>query len=315
LVSPRRFVWKADLTSGLVKLALDPTERNSANRASLARYLSNFTGYFTEERLLPRLVQVCLGNHLSQSDGDFSDRLQTVAHFLQQSIGEESEDVRYWLWNISEDSPQFRSEHALLLLRALGIAKPAAFTLVESPVPEHPVIDHDSSLWSSSQPTPGSSVVPRDRIRLSAAGDIHGGATGREHLTNLLNDGMEPWSKWVHPGYVESSWIQADFEHPLELVGYGLCSANDCPHRDPLLWTLMGLPVGKSAASDDDWVPLHFCGGESDNDGPFTSRWQWLWFTFDVPTVVIAVRLEIHAVRHPGDCCQLGHFRLLESDK
>ena len=147
---------------------------------------------------------------------------------------------------------------------------------------------------------------------LTAAGDVRGGGTGKECLENLLNTSTEPWNKWVHPGAVTSSWVQADFTGGRSycISGYSLCSANDAPGRDPVAWTLQG-------RTGELWTTLHEADFSSDSAGAGTggfstsSRWQWLSFDLSAASEPLtAVRLQINAVRTPGDCIQLGHLQL-----
>jgi len=141
---------------------------------------------------------------------------------------------------------------------------------------------------------------------LSAAGDVRGGGTGREFVTNLALDGTERWCKWYHYGSMTTSWLQADFAAPRPVwrIGrYSVQSADDCPRRDPRAWVLRG-----RHAATNEWLTLHTV-----EHYDFTERWQTV--VFDLPAEhaeapLTAVRLEILAVRERCDGIQLGHWRL-----
>ena len=107
-------------------------------------------------------------------------------------------------------------------------------------------------------PSNNNKTISKSEITLSAAGDHR---TSGEVLENILNDGMENFNKWLHPN-TNSSWILQTFSSSKVVTGYGLCSANDCPNRDPSEFGLRGLTF------ENCWIPLH-----SVATCPFTSRW------------------------------------------
>lgn len=96
---------------------------------------------------------------------------------------------------------------------------------------------------------------------------------------------------------------------PVALCSYSLCSANDCPRRDPASFELMGRQAGQVV-----WEPLHAvlrC--------PFSEHKRWEWVTYDISSVTAgrtyeAVRLDISSVRRAGDGIQLGHLQFHSSD-
>jgi hypothetical protein len=202
-------------------------------------------------------------------------------------------DPRYFVWDV--ETGAFRPAAARRLLAAIGVVKPAQSTLLPAGdfVAPARAIPAASAAAAAGR---GAAIAIR---KLTAAGDINGGGTGREHLRNLLLDGTEPWNKWLHP-HASSSWVQAELESPAVLARYALCSANDCPERDPARWRLLG-----RRAADGVWGELHAVPS-----CPFVGRWQWVSFDCVPGPTCDAVRLEIAAVRSPGQGVQLGHWRL-----
>ena len=150
-------------------------------------------------------------------------------------------------------------------------------------------------------------LVPEESVRLTAAGDIRGGGAGREYLENLLKSGTEPWNKWVHP-YTQRSWVEARFTVPQRLRYIGMCSANDCPDRDPAVFTLTG-----TIAHSEETVEL-----VTVSECPFNSsvRWEWLWF--DVPSPIRSVPLSMVrlTVLSNGGAweVQLGHLHFARAE-
>lgn len=188
--------------------------------------------------------------------------------------------------------------------------------MCESLRPDQPASDY-ASLGSSgsgvgadleSLPIMSSGVVRA----VTAAGDIRGGGTGREFVSNLLLPAFpSQWAKWMHPGHVARSWVQYDLHAPIGIAGYGLLSANDCPGRDPAAWRLLGLPVGGAKGK---WVTLH----DASRVGAqvFSGRFHWIWHDLRgnnspaAHTRFSALRLEITAVRSEGDGVQLSRWHV-----
>ena len=56
-------------------------------------------------------------------------------------------------------------------------------------------------------------MIPSTAITYSANHDVCGGGTGREYVTNLGNDGNEPWNKWFAGGY-NTATISITFKNP-----------------------------------------------------------------------------------------------------
>ncbi|CAB9528945.1 expressed unknown protein [Seminavis robusta] len=80
----------------------------------------------------------------------------------------------------------------------------------------------------------------QDVRRYGCSGETTGG-TGREGIRNIFRDGDSRWNKWYDPAYDGAfpRYAQVTLEESLEVVGYGIKSANDVPWRDPASWQLM----------------------------------------------------------------------------
>jgi hypothetical protein len=142
--------------------------------------------------------------------------------------------------------------------------------------------------------------LPRDIISFSASADSCGGGTGKEFVSNLGNTARQDWNKWMSGGPLECSITQR-FTGGAYLTKYALCSANDCPSRDPDSWILRGKKYDTG-----EWVTLHVVGcGEA----TFSERWQWLTFSFPTERhgkfseTVLQLRTDADA-----DALQLGHW-------
>ena len=157
--------------------------------------------------------------------------------------------------------------------------------------------------WRAEAPSIGLLPLRAAVAKLTVAGDIRGGGTGREYAKNLLGVGTEAWNKWLHER-TNSSWVELAFNAPQRVAGYGLCSANDFPVRDPWRWRLLG-----RAAPDTPWNLLHEV--TTDEEGFTDDRWLWLIFTLAAPVLVTALRLEFVAVRRFLAGLQVGHLRVV----
>ena len=74
----------------------------------------------------------------------------------------------------------------------------------------------------------------------------HGGGTGIEFPKELLNGNKTKWyavNKCAEGLFIQSGpygWVHIKFMKPLIMNGFGLSSANDCPHRDIKNFRLFG---------------------------------------------------------------------------
>lgn len=295
-------------------------------------YLSSFVNYFSAENLLPLLFNACMQDEAAGT----AQALQTVFEKLKTEqastsvacvIPEDCDDVRYWLWDFTEATPVFNLENAQRLFAKCGVTKPLASEMTESVASivatdngkagaevetatetiqnntSGPLVYHPPF---RSLPKKAGERIDTHSIQLTAAGDAYGGGTGREHLHNLHNDGTESWNKWFHPGYVQQSWVDAVFADGEKTVSaYAICSANDCPDRDPVSWQLLGFGMNTQS-----WISLHEVHENDLTAARFEARWQWLTFRIPEPRKVSMVKLNITKVRGVGNGVQLGHFHL-----
>jgi hypothetical protein len=241
-----------------------------------------------------------------------SDGSWTVLHHMPEVAGESPFDEhRRWQWRWFRFAEPVAVRSVRLELHAVrqridGVQLGHWHLLAEPPISRSAIAPTSLRVQPVDTLPDGMWRIPANHITLSAAGDVRGGGTGREFVQNLLNDGTEGWNKWYHCP-TNSSWVMAQLCEEHELHGYGVCSANDCPHRDPMEWTLLGQGLNGS------WVVLHHIP-EVAGESPFDERrrWEWRWFMFSQPVVVRSVRLHIHSVRqHAHDGVQLGHWHLL----
>ena len=59
------------------------------------------------------------------------------------------------------------------------------------------------------------------------------GGTRREYPINLIKSGTEPWNKWFQYSH-HKPWAMLKSKQGIwTFRGFGIKSANDCPHRDP----------------------------------------------------------------------------------
>jgi len=61
----------------------------------------------------------------------------------------------------------------------------------------------------------------------------NGGGTRGEYPINLIKSGTEPWNKWFQYSHHKPWAMLKSKQDTWKIKGFGLKSANDCPHRDP----------------------------------------------------------------------------------
>lgn len=319
------FVWRGGQgmsVQAFADQAVNPSAGNAGSRARLAVYLEAYCRYLSEGPFLQRLFNAVTVGSVAGGSADSVAQLQCLFEWMKAqpagalpmpAIPPDVEDVRYWLWDMGLGTLSLQAARSLFSL--LGVVQPAGWALVEGTGAAA-----SGSASCPPSPSPSPPRVPPTDMTLSAAGDVRGGGTGREVLRNLHNESTEAWDKWVHPGYATASWVHARLSRPYVLQAYSLCSANDCPHRDPVAWRLLG----KGAQGEGAWTVLHEYPGTSGGTGgstgggeweweegaAFLDRWQWMRFEIGQGKAVSEVRLEITAVRQAGDCIQLGHWHL-----
>jgi hypothetical protein len=288
LVPENTLVWSCGgrSTSEFTALAINPSPRNAALRSRFAAYVQQFTSYFTPAVLIPRLFAA-----LTSDDGRLADlnTIATAKGLLPEGIASVNEAV----WDLEQVPAVFNQDAAWRILAACGVVYTSeqmrAGPNAEAAAQEPPRSTTTSRRFATAK-------LPAGVIRLTAAGDIRGGGTGREVLANLLLDGKEPWNKWLHPG-TRCSWVLAEFTSPWIVTSVGLCSANDFPERDPARFDV------EVQLIDGSWRRLH-----TQSRCPFTHRWEWVWIDLQ-PTQARAVKLVIHSNGGAGQI-QLGHFHI-----
>jgi hypothetical protein len=310
-VPAHRFVLEECLSTRSMALRLCDARGPARARAALAPYVEQFASYFAADTLLPRLF-TALTTGLAGSEDALLGALNRVcaslpadsaAGGLWRSAPADSRDVRTVVWDLDAEPPVFRLAAARELFDACGVTRRGPLlpfgdsdAATATPALRGRAVTTLPTVDAAAKGAPA--TIPPAHIRLSAAGDVRGGGTGREFLENLLHTSEEPWDKWLHAS--RASWVQADFVHTCRVQRIGLCSANDVPDRDPAVFQLRGrLPSG-------DWVVLHDV-----TTCPFTRRWQWLWYDVapDAGGMDLrSVRIEILKPRRYEGCIQLGHL-------
>lgn len=84
--------------------------------------------------------------------------------------------------------------------------------------------------------------IPASSVRFEASSDVRGGGTGGEFVSNLSKEGSQDWNKW-YTGGGNSGWVVQHIDNSQTeyyITKYAFCSANDCPHRDPVSWSVRG---------------------------------------------------------------------------
>ncbi|WP_432015034.1 SMI1/KNR4 family protein [Streptomyces cucumeris] len=148
---------------------------------------------------------------------------------------------------------------------------------------------------AATAPDPGSEVsglvgAVRAHDEYEAAGEV---------AKNLMDCSA---GKWLGDG-TGSAWLEFDCVRPVVVRHYALVSANDCPDRDPVDWTLQGSSDGRH------WAVLDSRSGQV-----FTRRHQSRGFTVSAGTGVAYrhYRLEISA-NAGSDSVQLRQVRFFET--
>lgn len=279
-----------------------------AQRDQFGVYVAQFHSNFSPDFMLQRLF-----TRLSNDDLFLRDATELLASKGDTGV---PRNFREWVWQMDGDTPTFSLERATLFFKALGFVKrtvqPSQMHLYACSPPElrlgmGRVPPRASLEGGDERDVPVGERIPHALITLEAAGDICGGGTGLEFVSNLANDSFEPWDKWLHPGHVQKSWVKAVLAQPCVVTGYSLCSANDYPERDPRAWH-----VDVVLAESKRVVRVSEFRLENNNNhfSPFARRWHYRYFKLDHACLASEVVLYIDDVARMGDGIQLGHWHL-----
>jgi formylglycine-generating enzyme required for sulfatase activity len=117
----------------------------------------------------------------------------------------------------------------------------------------------------------------------------------------MVFDGS-PRTKWFHPK-ATSTWLQFGLPEASRkpMVAYRISSANDCPHRDPKDWRLLGSNDGGKT-----WTTL-----DKQTDQVFKERHQARSFTLKSPEVYKTYRLCIDSPLAAKDGIQFSELVLV----
>lgn len=113
------FVFKGGSPREVANAAVNPAGARE-KRLHLARYLEKFASWFSEDFILPRMISRITGE---------TGRLEALQIFMDDLLilepdlagGEGEEDVRFWLWDMSEIPAVFRKDRAARLMRHVGV--------------------------------------------------------------------------------------------------------------------------------------------------------------------------------------------------
>jgi len=115
------FVFHGGTAREVANAAVNPNGRRE-QRLQLARYLEKFASWFSEEFILPRMISRIIGETgRVEALQVFMDDLITLEPHLAGDDGEE--DVRFWLWDMSELPAEFRVDRAAHLMRHIGVLR------------------------------------------------------------------------------------------------------------------------------------------------------------------------------------------------
>jgi hypothetical protein len=121
LQSRTGFVFKGATAREVANAAVNPAGPRE-RRLHLARYLDKFASWFSEDFILPRMISRITGDAgRLEALQVFMDDLLTVQPELAGDEGEE--DVRFWLWDMSDIPATFRTERAAQLMRHVGVLR------------------------------------------------------------------------------------------------------------------------------------------------------------------------------------------------
>jgi hypothetical protein len=115
------FVFRGSTARDVANAAVDPSGLRW-RREHLARYLLKFASWFSEDFILPRMI-----SRISSDAGRlealqvFKDDLVTLEPAWAGDEGEE--DVRFWLWDMSELPAVFQKDRAARLMRHVGVLR------------------------------------------------------------------------------------------------------------------------------------------------------------------------------------------------
>lgn len=129
-----------------------------------------------------------------------------------------------------------------------------------------------------------------------------GNPSGREGADKAFDGSTK--TKWFHNSGTESSWIQCQLPKKKAkiLTEYHISSANDCEHRDPMDWQLLG-----SNDKGKNWTVL-----DSRKDEKFTERFQRRKFPIKNKKAYNVYRLSIDKPKRAGNGIQLSELNLIE---
>lgn len=116
------FIFSGATVQEVANAAVDP-DGDKELKEHMAKYLEAFTYWFSEDFLMPRMINRLTG------EGGCLEALQGVMEDLVEkepawkSEEDDEDDVRFWLWDMDQLPAVLRKHRALRLLRHAGVMK------------------------------------------------------------------------------------------------------------------------------------------------------------------------------------------------
>jgi hypothetical protein len=125
------FVFSGASVQDVANAAVDP-QGDKEQQLHMAKYLERFTYWFSEEFLVPRMITRLTGDGgcLEAVQAIMDDLVSQYPSLRSQEDGED--DVRFWLWDMSQVPASLRRDRAQRLLRHAEVLKPLGDFFPES---------------------------------------------------------------------------------------------------------------------------------------------------------------------------------------
>ena len=166
-----------------------------------------------------------------------------------------------------------------------------------------PVMTSQPGSVVSSQPVKG--AVSYSRLSIYSSTPVH----SREEARYLLDEATAAPSAFGTSKWNAATGGRVQLEitvsgPPILLSHYALKSANDCPDRDPRVWSLSIEPANGGS--------LQVIHRVSDDGRKWSGRWQWQEWAVEPCLAASKFYLTVEGNHGDRHCTQLGQLRLFE---